>query len=278
MDVRRLAIIGALLALAACSKPAPPQPERDVSTNPRVIFRSSDGRELKLEDLDGATGKVKWEVIGAGAVPPDAVALHEQGRAAGAKDEYAKAIDLLEAAHKKAPDWPYPVYDLAFTYQLKGDDVRAEEQYAIVNKLAPRGFFTAKTSIDCLRRQRGGSFPQGFCKAFAMLEWMDDAAQKRKAVEGIVEKFPAFAPAWKELAILLDDQGAKLHAIEQGLTHEPDEETKGVLLINKAIILDARGDHDGAVRILGELALDPKSTLGVEAMAKATLAHLTRKR
>ena len=53
-----------------------------------------------------------------------------------------------------APDWPYPVYDAAFTYLLQGDSLKAEERYAEVDRMAPRGFFTAKTSLDCLRRDR----------------------------------------------------------------------------------------------------------------------------
>ena len=57
---------------------------------------------------------------------------------------------------------------------------------------------------------------------------------------------------------------------------DPDGETRGILLINKAVILHRRGDRDGAVKILGELALDPRSTLGTEALARATLASLLR--
>ena len=274
VSLRRLVRCGILLALVACSKATPPAPGADA----RVIYRSADGRELKVQDLDGANGMVKWELVGATAVPPEATALHERGRAAGAKGDYAKSIELLEAAHEKAPDWPYPLYDLAFTYELSGDEVKAEEQYAIVDKLAPRGFFTAKTSLDCLRRQRSGALPPGLCKAYASLEWMNDEAEKKRAVEGITKKVPSYAPAWKALAVLLDDPADKMRAIEQGLSHEPDPETKGVLLINKAIVLDGRGDHAGADRILGELALDPGSTLSTEAMAKATLSLLTRKR
>jgi len=265
-----------LLGLLGCSKPAPP-PEKDQATKPGVIFRGADGRELKAEDLDGATGKVKWEVIGAAAVPKEAHALHDQGRAAGSKSDWPKAIELLEAAHKKAPEWPYPIYDLAFTYLLKGDDAKAEEHYGRVDKLAPRGFFTTKTSLDCLRRQ-ASALPPGFCKEFAVLEWVTDAAQKRKALEDIVEKLPGFAPGWKELSALLDDPAAKLHATEKGLSAKPDDDTKGILLVNKALLLDARGEHEAAVAILGELVLDPRSTMATEAMAKFSLANVTRKR
>jgi hypothetical protein len=48
------------------------------------------------------------------------------------------------------------VYDAAFTYLLQGDAVRAEQYYAHVDRLAPRGFFTCKTSLDGLRRELAG--------------------------------------------------------------------------------------------------------------------------
>ena len=242
----------------------------------RLVFKDAAGRELTMKDLEGVSGKVRWEVVGAGAIPPEASRLHEEARAAGGRGDYARALELLDRAHRRAPDWPYPVYDAAYTYLLQGDAAKAEERYAEVDRMAPRGFFTAKASLDCLRRERAGSLPSGFCQAFASLEWMDDKAQKKALLEGIVEKFPAFPVAWKELSSLLEDDDARLRAITRGLEHNPDGETKGILLINKALILHGRGDRDGAVKLLGELALDPQSTLGTEMLAKATLAQILR--
>ena len=242
----------------------------------RVVFRDASGRELTADDLKGASGKVRWEVIGAGAVPSEASRLHLEARAAGGRGDYQRALDLLSQAHRLAPDWPYPVYDAAFTYLLQGDATKAEEYYAEVDRMAPRGFFTAKTSLDCLRRERVHVLPSGFCMGFASLEWMDDKAKKTALLEGIVEKFPTFPAAWKELSSLLEDEDARLRAITQGLEHDPDPETKGMLLINRALILHRRGEHDSAVTILGELALDPQSTLGTETLAKAMLAQVVR--
>jgi tetratricopeptide (TPR) repeat protein len=240
----------------------------------RLVFRDSAGRELTTADLQGVSGKVRWEIIGASAIPEEASHLHGEARKAGGRGDYPHALDLFEQAHRLAPDWPYPVYDTAFAHLLQGDSKKAEESYAEVDRMAPRGFFTAKTSLDCLRRERAGVLPPGLCQAFATLEWMNDKAQKRAILEGIVEKFPAFPAAWKELALLLDDDDARLQAIARGLEHDPDGETKGILLINRALVLHRRGDHDGAVKILGELALDPQSTLGTEMLAKATLAQV----
>jgi len=242
----------------------------------RLIFRDAAGRELTTDDLRGVSGNVRWEVIGAGAIPAEASRLHAQAREAGTHGDYPRALKLLEQAHRLAPDWPYPVYDAAFTYLLRGDSTKAEELYAEVDRMAPRGFFTAKTSLDCLRREHAGALFPGFCRAFATLEGMDDRAKKRALLEGIVEKFPAFPVAWKELSNLLDDDDARLQAITKGLEHDPDPETKGMLLINRALVLHRRHDRDGAVGILGSLALDSQSTLGIEMLAKATLAQIVQ--
>jgi len=50
----------------------------------RIIFRDATGRELTAKDLDGISGKVNYEIVGAGAVPDAAYRLHEAGRRAGA--------------------------------------------------------------------------------------------------------------------------------------------------------------------------------------------------
>jgi hypothetical protein len=60
------------------------------------------------------------------------------------------------------------------------------------------------------------------------------------------------------------------------LAAEPDAETKGMLLINKALTLDRQGHHDEAVKLLGQLALDPKSTVGTEQLGKATLVIVAK--
>jgi tetratricopeptide (TPR) repeat protein len=242
----------------------------------RLLFKDAAGRELTAGDLEGVSGEVRWELIGAGAIPREAMRLHEEGREAGGRGDYPRALNLLEQAHRLAPDWPYPVYDTAFTYLLQGDSAKAEERYVEVDGMTPRGFFTAKTSLDCLRRERAGVLFPGFCMAFASLEWMDDKTEKTAMLKGIVEKFPAFPAAWEALSSLLEDEDAQVQAITRGLEHDPDPETKGLLLIHRALILHRRGDRDGAIKILGELALDPESTLGTEMLAKATLAQVIR--
>jgi tetratricopeptide (TPR) repeat protein len=152
----------------------------------------------------------------------------------------------------------------------------ARTDYQKTVELAPRGFFTAITALDVLTREQKGEFPPGIYLAYLSLEWQSDRVKKLDMVRNLVDRYPQFAPGWKELANLLEHDPDRLAAIESGLAAEPDAETKGMLLINKALILDRQGHHDEAVKLLGQLALDPKSTVGTEQLAKATLVIVAK--
>ena len=45
----------------------------------RLLFRDAAGRELTTEDLQGVSGKVRWEVVGADSIPAEASRLHQEG-------------------------------------------------------------------------------------------------------------------------------------------------------------------------------------------------------
>jgi tetratricopeptide (TPR) repeat protein len=256
-----------------------------------IIFSLPDGRKLTREELQGTTGRlyaregkllevtgtVRYEIIGKGKVPSEAESLHQRAREAGGRGEYKKAIALLELASELAPDWPYPVYDRAFTHLLMNDFDGARTYYRKTVELSPRGFFTAITALDTLVREQNGELPVGTYLRYVSLEWMADSAKREQAVREMVKMIPQFAPAWKEFASLCDDDGERLAAIESGLVANPDRGTKGMLEINKALVLNLRGKHDEAVRLLGELALDPHSPLGTEHSAKTALAFLVSK-
>src|SRR2546427_12700787 len=113
--------------------------------------------------------------------------------------------------------------------------------------MAPRGFFTVQTAVYSLRRERAGELRSGTYKQYVILEGLRDPLQKRALLEGIVKESPTFAPGWKELSTLLGDDIAKLQAIEEGLSHHPDDETKGMLLVNKALVLNRQGKHEEAL-------------------------------
>lgn len=106
--------------------------------------------------------------------------------------------------------------------------------------------------------------------------WIRDSRTRAEAVRDLVKRLPQFAPAWMELVFLTDQKDERLAAIENGLAANPDPETKGILQINKALTLNTEGDKQGAVLLLGNLVLDPNSTLGTETLAKFSLANILK--
>jgi hypothetical protein len=127
----------------------------------------------------------------------------------------------------------------------------ARTYYQKTIELAPRGFFTAITAIDTLSREQKGELPSGTYLAYLSLEWINDPAKRAAAVHQLVKRVPHFAPAWEQLALLTDQDPERLNAIENGLKAQPDAETMGMLEINKALVLNRQGNHEGAVRLLG---------------------------
>ena len=128
---------------------------------PMIIFRGPDGRTLTMEDLRGVTGTFRYEIVGSSDVPAEAQALHQEGRRAGAQGDYRMSLMLLKRASSLAPQWPYAVYDAAYTHLLMKDYDGAREYYRETVKLSPRGFFSAITALDTLEREQKGDLPTG---------------------------------------------------------------------------------------------------------------------
>lgn len=260
-----------LFLISGCNSGA----KKTTVPNAKIIFRDASGRTLTEDDILGATGTFNYEIAGSTTVPQAAERLHQQARQAGSAGDYPRALDLLAQASALAPDWSYPTYDAAYTYLLMDNAENALKNYQKVAELNPRGFFTALTAADTLSREKSGDLRAGTYKAYLTLEWTTDEKEKAKILNLIVEKSPNFAPAWKELALLVPDKQEALDLIEKGLAANPDPETKGILLINKAAKLNDMGNRDEAMQILGTLALDPNATIQAEHLAKFTMRVIT---
>jgi hypothetical protein len=150
--------------------------------------------------------------------------------------------------------------------------------YLQVDRLVPEGFFTAKTAIWSLEREKTGVFPKGTYLAYLQIEWARSEPEKRKIVDALIRRVPAFAPAWKESAMLQEKLELRLTELEHGLGLNPDPETEGLLKINKATALHSLGKSDDCVKLLGALALATNSTTGTKALARATLALVLEKK
>lgn len=242
-----------------------------------IVFKDHAGRILTTEDIRSASGQFNWEIRSGRPVPPEATKMHQQGREAGQQGDNIAAIEYFERAARIAPSWPYPIYEEAFTYLLMGNFKKALELYEKVDAQMPRGFFTAKTAVHSLRAEMKGEFPKGTYLYYLSIELTNDTHKQLQVADTLTTKVPSFAPAWKAKASLEPDDEKRLGYLESGLKANPDPETRGFLLINKALILHSRGQKAEAIRILGELALDPASPLDIEAIAKKSLAMLVAK-
>jgi hypothetical protein len=87
---------------------------------------------------------------------------------------------------------------------LKGDDKHALDLYDRTVKLAPNGFFTALTAVYYLRLEAAEKIPRGTYRDYLSLEWEERRQLKRERLEALTKAVPAFAPAWKDLAPLLE--------------------------------------------------------------------------
>lgn len=130
--------------------------------------------------------------IGEGRVPDRARLLHERGRAAGEGGDYEHALSSFAEARVLAPGWVYPVYDAAFTHLLMGDTARAEELYAEVDRMEPRGFHACKSTLAMVRLERAGELPAGFSNAWLRLDHLDKT-RKWAEVEAVTRRYPSFA-------------------------------------------------------------------------------------
>lgn len=201
--------------------------------------------------------------------------LHQEARVLGQTGKYDLSISKLQEAMEIQPTWAYPVYDLAFTYLLKGEDDNALKFYKKTDELEPKGFFTTKTAIYSLEGEKLGIFPKGLYLTYMQIEWTDDINKKREIISLLTQNVPDFAPAWKELADISEDETVRLYAINQGLSKKPDIQTEGILLINKAIILNNSQDKEGAKQILNTLVLSENVTKSNVKLAKLVLNSLS---
>jgi len=209
-----------------------------------------------------------------GPINEQANILHLEAREAGQAGNYPLAIEKLMEAMKIEPLWAYPVYDLAFTYLLVGDFDNALKYYRETDNLEPDGFFTTKTAIYTLEGEKAGLFPEGLYTFYMQIEWTDEPEKKYHIAKQIVDNVPSFAPAWKEIAYLQTDPEERLYSIEQGLAGNPDRETKGILLLNKAMIFSERGDKDTAKKLLSEIIESQETTISNSAIAKVALKSI----
>jgi hypothetical protein len=85
-----------------------------------------------------------------------------------------------------------------------GDYENALKHYQLTDKIEPKGFYTSKTALHTLEREISGDLAKGIYKAYVSLESVGNEAEKLEMIKLLIEKFPDFAPGWKEYSNTLE--------------------------------------------------------------------------
>jgi tetratricopeptide (TPR) repeat protein len=245
-------------------------------TDNKIVFKDDKGNEISMSDLEGVTGSYNWELKDDTQIPEEANRLHQEARQYGGEGKYDLAIQKLEKAYEIAPNWAYPVYDLAYTYLLQKDFSNALKYYKMTDEMEPKGFFMAPVGHWSLKKEKAGEFHEGLYLAFMQIEWMSTSKEKLQTAKMIVDKFPTYAPAWEVIAQQASSNEERLGAVEKGLSFNPDISTKGMLLINKALVKNIQKKEEEAKDILGEVIFDKETTLGNIELAKSVLLTIVK--
>jgi tetratricopeptide (TPR) repeat protein len=237
-----------------------------------ILYDNGKGRTVTLADLNKDEGTPH---LSAWNVSEQAFAFHAEGRKYGAEGNYELALAALSKAAEMAPEWPYPVYDAAFTYLLQHNWPEALAHYRFTHRLYPDGFFTTLTAIDTLEREESGELPVGLYLLYIQLEWTEDAADRQKIIDLLTTRCPEYAPGWKAKSLQESQTRAqRLESVEKGLKALPDLETLGLLQVNKAILIAQDGHIQEAMAILGELLLDGRTTQANRMMGRMAMKSI----
>ena len=224
---RRVALLGALAALAACSR-----------NDPQSLVQSA--REyLAKSDSSAAIIQLKNALQAAPENPEARVllarALLESGDAAGAEAEAHKAIDL-----HASPDEAYPV--LVNAVLAQGDLRRVPTLVPAGTALSP----AARAEIDV---------------ATATLQLaqnkLDEARASAASAAKVTPDNPRLLLVQSRIAAASNDLPEALRKVDAAIAKSPGQ-LEPVLL--KAQVLAASNDRDGAIKVLEEaVAAHPKS-------------------
>lgn len=235
-----------------------------------ILYQDDKGNTLRMSDLENlspASVRENREMM------QQAVKLQQEARRFIKQTRFDDAIKMLKASNQIEPTWAQPLYDIAYASVQKGDFITALDYYKQVDKLEPKGFFTSKTAIWALEKENIGVFHEGMYKTYLRLGKLT-AEEQQGLVANILEEYPNYAPAWVNYAGHLKDKKERLAALEKGLASDPDIETKGVLLVNKAFAMSQLGEKDAAIKILGQLMFDENTSKTNQEMARSVIARI----
>ena len=206
------------------------------------------------------------------AIPEQAQQLHAQGRKQGEAGQFAEALQSFQQAREVAPSWPIPLYDIGLTCLHMKEDAKALEAFEQLDTLVPQGVSDSKRMLDSLRREKAGRVPAGTLREFLEVEQLKDPVEVQHRLEALTKKAPDFVPAWEALALTTDKVDESERLVAKALSLEPDIDTRGQLLLRRAILLKRRHEQEAARKQLQALIDDPNMPPNIVTEARELLA------
>jgi len=279
----------ALILLCSCKKNVKKENDSESIANVNIQFKDDNGNKISKAELAKYTEIFNYDEVyyNKDDVSEFAMSFYEQAKKHQGEADNIKAIEEFQKAHKEAPNWIYPIYNLAVLHLLEDDYDNALKYYKLADEIAPKGFYDTKIALHSLLREKSGDLKKGVYKNYLLLELTGALTNEsltnessinrfnyKLTIGGLLKEVQNFAPLWKDYALFLDSTEEKLDAFEKGLAQNPDIKTKGILLINKAIFSNENGDYERATKILVGVIFDPNSTISNVEMAKYTLNNM----
>ena len=278
----------ASLLLFSCQRNVKKESNSESNANVNIQFTDDNGNKISKTELAKSTEIFDYDKVYYNKNDASELArsYYEQGKKYQEEANNEKAIEEFNKAHKETPNWIYPIYNLAILHLFKDDYKNALRYYKLADKIAPKGFYDTKIAVHSLQREKEGDLKKGVYKNYLLLEVTRvltkeensiNQTMNKIAIQEFLNEVQNFAPLWKDYIFFLNSTEEKLDAIEKGLSQNPDIKTKGILLINKAIFYNEKGDYERATKILVGIIFNPDSTISNVEMAKYILNGITEK-
>lgn len=139
-----------------------------------LIFKDKKGNIISEAEFVKGDDNYDFEFCGSFEHNPEADKLHQMGRMNGQTGNFDEAIKCFKQAHEIQPEWPYPIYDMAFSYCYKGEFDTALKLFKQVDRLVPKGYFDSKEAIYSLEGEKTGIFPTGIFMYYMQLKLYPD--------------------------------------------------------------------------------------------------------
>jgi tetratricopeptide (TPR) repeat protein len=175
------------------------------------------------------------------------IAYLEQAR--GNANNYARAIDAFRDAIRFAPQWAYPLHNLALTYSEQGNFLAASHAYQLAMQLAPN-YSYLPYSLGLLNQNinRLDDAEKYYRQAVAVAE-----GARRLGIEPTTSSWRERAVIWNALATVEIARKRFKEAqadLKRAQTDDPD---LGAMKHNKALLLSRTGPSVEAERLWREV-------------------------